>query len=151
MSKIVCDICGTSFSDEEELCPICGCAKGAGAALLGEDILTEELENNLEADQNIVPDFDKKISYVEEDDDDRDDEDEDCEICTNIVKNEQAFPLLMDYDCLISRDVASESIFASNLSVAQDDIGRDGKNIFHPRNVKIMPLKQYLESTQEGS
>ena len=83
--------------------------------------------------------------------DDRDDEDEDCEICTNIVKNEQAFPLLMDYDCLISRDVTSESIFASNLSVAQDDVGRDGKNIFHPRNVKIMPLKQYLESTQEGS
>ena len=83
--------------------------------------------------------------------DDRDDEDEDREICTNIVKNEQAFPLLMDYDCLISRDVTSESIFASNLSVAQDDIGRDGKNIFHPRNVKIMPLKQYLESTREGS
>ena len=28
MSKIVCDICGTSFSDTEERCPICGCAKG---------------------------------------------------------------------------------------------------------------------------
>lgn len=82
--------------------------------------------------------------------DDRDEEDEDCQICTNIVKNEQAFPLLMDYDCLISRDVTSESIFASNLSVAQDDIGRGGENIFYPRNVKIMPLKQFLEATQEG-
>jgi hypothetical protein len=82
--------------------------------------------------------------------DDGDDEDEDREICTNIVKNEQAFPLLMDYDCLISRDVTSESIFASNLSVAQDDIGRDGENIFHPRNVKIITLEQFLESTQEG-
>lgn len=82
--------------------------------------------------------------------DDRDDEDEDREICTNIVKNEQAFPLLMDYDCLISRDVNSESICASCLSVAQDDIGRDGENIFYPRNVKIMPLKQFLDSTQEG-
>ena len=28
MSKIICDICGTSFSDTEERCPICGCAKG---------------------------------------------------------------------------------------------------------------------------
>ena len=80
----------------------------------------------------------------------QDDEDEDYEICTNIVKNEQAFPLLMDYDCLISRDVTSESIFASNLSVAQDDIGSNGENIFHPRNVKIITLEQFLESTQEG-
>lgn len=82
--------------------------------------------------------------------DDPDDEDEDREICTSIVKNEQAFPLLMDYDCLISRDVTSESIYASNLSVAQDDIGRSGENIFHTRNVKIVTLKKFLESTQEG-
>jgi hypothetical protein len=82
--------------------------------------------------------------------DDRDDEDEDCQICTNIVKNEQAFPLLMDYDCLISRDVTAESIFSSNLSVAQDDIGRDGENIFYPRNVRIITLDQFLEPTKEG-
>lgn len=82
--------------------------------------------------------------------DDRDDEDEDRDICTNIVKNEQAFPLLMDYDCLISRDVTSESIYASTLSVAQDDIGRSGENIFHPRNVRIVTLDHFLESTQEG-
>lgn len=82
--------------------------------------------------------------------DDRVDEDEDREICTNIVKNEQAFPLLMDYDCLISRDVTSESVFASSLSVAQDDIGRGGENIFHPRNVRIITLDQFLEPTKEG-
>lgn len=81
---------------------------------------------------------------------DQDDEDEDSKICTNIVKNEQAFPLLMEYDCLISRDVTSESIFASNLSVAQDDIGRDGENIFYPRNVRIITLDQFLEPTKEG-
>lgn len=82
--------------------------------------------------------------------DDQNDEDEDREICTNIVKNEHAFPLLMDYDYLISRDVTSESIYASSLSVVQDDIGRDGENIFYPKKVKIITLEQFLESTQEG-
>lgn len=77
-----------------------------------------------------------------------DDEDEDAEICTNIVRNEKAYPLLMDYDCLISRDVASKSIFTSNLSVAQDDAGRDGENIFRPRNVRIITLNQFLELNQ---
>ena len=82
--------------------------------------------------------------------DDSDDEDEDVEICTNIARNEEAYPLLMDYDCLISRDVVVQSIFSSNLSVAQDDSGRHGENIFHPKNVGIMTLDQFLELNQEG-
>lgn len=42
MSKIICDICGTSYQDTAECCPICGCARGAAADLLGDELLTEE-------------------------------------------------------------------------------------------------------------
>lgn len=37
MSKIICDICGTSYPATAECCPICGCAPDAGADLLAED------------------------------------------------------------------------------------------------------------------
>lgn len=43
MSKIICDICGTSYQDTAECCPICGCARGAAADLLGDDLIAEEL------------------------------------------------------------------------------------------------------------
>lgn len=42
MSKIVCDICGTTYQDTADQCPICGCTRDAAAALLGEDLLIEE-------------------------------------------------------------------------------------------------------------
>lgn len=42
MSKIICDICGTTYQETAECCPICGCARGAGEDLLNEDILAEE-------------------------------------------------------------------------------------------------------------
>lgn len=77
MSKIVCDICGTAFSEEEEFCPICGCAKGAGAALLGDDILSEEMEAAVTAvDQKLAPDFKEDFDYVDEADDDDDFDDD---------------------------------------------------------------------------
>lgn len=43
MSKIICEICGTSYPDTAECCPICGCTRETSAALLGEDLLMEEL------------------------------------------------------------------------------------------------------------
>ena len=42
MSKIVCDICGTSYQDTAECCPICGCARGAAADLLEDELTVEE-------------------------------------------------------------------------------------------------------------
>ena len=41
MSKIICDICGTSYQDTAECCPICGCARGAAADLLADDLIAE--------------------------------------------------------------------------------------------------------------
>ena len=43
MSKIVCDICGTAYPETAEACPICGCTKEAGAALLADELLEEEV------------------------------------------------------------------------------------------------------------
>lgn len=43
MSKIICDICGTTYPDTAERCPICGCSRDAAAALLGDELLMEEI------------------------------------------------------------------------------------------------------------
>ena len=40
MSKIICDICGTSYPDTADCCPICGCSR-ENAGSLAEDYLLE--------------------------------------------------------------------------------------------------------------
>ncbi len=42
MSKIICEICGTSYQETAECCPICGCSRDAAADLLGEELLAED-------------------------------------------------------------------------------------------------------------
>lgn len=42
MSKLICDICGTTYQDTADCCPICGCSKDAAADLLSEELLTED-------------------------------------------------------------------------------------------------------------
>ena len=78
MGKIICDICGTSFSDTEAECPICGCAKDLSAASLVNELMEEEL--NVAASAVVRPEKLKKTPVFQEDDyddDDEDDEDED--------------------------------------------------------------------------
>lgn len=41
MNKIICDICGTTYPDSAECCPICGCTNAAAADLLGADALND--------------------------------------------------------------------------------------------------------------
>lgn len=43
MSKIVCDICGTTYQDTAQQCPICGCTRDAAAALLSDAVAAEEV------------------------------------------------------------------------------------------------------------
>lgn len=43
MGKIICDICGTTYQDTAECCPICGCSRDAAASLLGDDLLMEDI------------------------------------------------------------------------------------------------------------
>ncbi len=88
MSKIICDICGTSYQDTADCCPICGCSKDAAASLLGEETKAEEtvLEGKDKAG-SFAPKKKKEIfdydeantapKYPSEEDDDDEDEDDD--------------------------------------------------------------------------
>ena len=42
MSKIICDICGTSYQSTAECCPICGCSRDAASDMLNDDLFFEE-------------------------------------------------------------------------------------------------------------
>lgn len=43
MNKIICDICGTSYPESSECCPICGCSNSAAAELLGAEVSYEDI------------------------------------------------------------------------------------------------------------
>ena len=43
MSKIICDICGTTYPSSAENCPICGCSNEAAADLLDADPISGEI------------------------------------------------------------------------------------------------------------
>lgn len=43
MSKIICDICGTTYPETAECCPICGCTRDAAADLLGDELGMDEI------------------------------------------------------------------------------------------------------------
>ena len=82
MSKIICDICGTSYQETAECCPICGCARDAAADILAEDVLAEELAE-LEGASLIAAsrkkqifDYDEVNTLLEQDDPDTDEDDE---------------------------------------------------------------------------
>lgn len=46
MSKIICDVCGTSFSESAMQCPICGCVRSAEIKTVAGDTDIPETENN---------------------------------------------------------------------------------------------------------
>ncbi len=46
MSKVICDICGTTYPDTADQCPICGCSRDLGAQLAEDGLLMEELRSN---------------------------------------------------------------------------------------------------------
>ena len=48
MSKIICDICGTSYPDTADCCPICGCSRDAADSLLGEDLLDSTADEGVQ-------------------------------------------------------------------------------------------------------
>lgn len=84
MSKIICDICGTSYQETAECCPICGCSRDAAAGLLGEDLLREDsVEEPKSGGSAFAPrkkeifDFDEVNSDPDEDEEDEDEEEDD--------------------------------------------------------------------------
>ncbi len=86
MSKIICDICGTSYPDTADQCPICGCARDMATASLTEELAAEEEIQTAApkagrfaaaASRKRTPVYEEEDDEDEYDDDDDDDEDED--------------------------------------------------------------------------
>lgn len=88
MGKIICDICGTSYPDTAEQCPICGCTKESAAQMLGsESSRTEKEEKSVKSrkfsskGRKEIFDFDEVNNGTEdlEDDEEAVEQDEDEE------------------------------------------------------------------------
>lgn len=73
MSKIICDICGTSYPDTADCCPICGCSRDAADGLLGEDLLEQTADETIQVQEfprkrKEIFDYDE-VNYNPEEDD----------------------------------------------------------------------------------
>lgn len=92
MSKIICDICGTSYPDTADCCPICGCSRDAAGSILGEDYLEQTAdetvqEQDLPRKRKEIFDFDEvnsdpdeeQVTYAETEYDEEELEEEDEE------------------------------------------------------------------------
>lgn len=80
MSKIICDICGTTYPETAECCPICGCTQDSVDNMLGEDLLedvAEERGNVFSARKKEIFDYDEVNADPE--DEEYEDEEEDYE------------------------------------------------------------------------
>ena len=81
MSKVICDICGTTYPETSECCPICGCTRDSSSELLGEDLIDEEVKakgGRFTARKKEIFDFDE-VNSEEEYDEEEDDEEEEEE------------------------------------------------------------------------
>lgn len=89
MSKIICDICGTSYPDTADCCPICGCSKDAADSLLGADLLEQTADDGAETQEyprkrKEIFDYDEvnsdpeeeEVTYAETDYDEEEEEEE---------------------------------------------------------------------------
>lgn len=79
MSKIICDICGTSYPETADCCPICGSTRELSEEMLGEDLLDESIvtrSNMFTAKKKEIFDFDE-VNAESEEEDYEDEEEED--------------------------------------------------------------------------
>ena len=88
MNKIICDICGTSYPDTSESCPICGYSQIPDLELTAEDLLMDEplltrnkggrfAESGPKRKGKEIFDYDRVNPQPQDEDDDEDEEDED--------------------------------------------------------------------------
>lgn len=43
MSKIICEVCGTTYPDTAECCPICGCTRDEAAGMMSDELMMDEM------------------------------------------------------------------------------------------------------------
>lgn len=100
MSKIICDICGTSYPDTADCCPICGCSRDAAGSILGEGFSEQSADDTVQEQDfpkkrkeifdydevNSAPD-EEQVTYAETDYDEEelDEEDEESRPNTLVV------------------------------------------------------------------
>ena len=89
MSKIICDICGTSYPDTADCCPICGCSRENAGSLAEDDLLERDPDGGAEGREHPqkrreIFDFDEvnadsdeeAVMYAETDYDEEEEEEE---------------------------------------------------------------------------
>ena len=89
MSKIICDICGTSYPDTADCCPICGCSRENAGSLAEDDLLERDPDGEAEGREypqkrREIFDFDEvnadsdeeTVTYAETDYDEEEEEEE---------------------------------------------------------------------------
>ncbi len=67
-------------------------------------------------------------------------DDDNAIICSEIIRNNNIYGLLMDYDCLISKDISVNSIQDENLSQNINYDPAFSEHIAHCKDTKIVPL-----------
>lgn len=77
MNKVICDICGTSYQDSADCCPICGCSREAVSELLGEDLLAEEAVEEVKPRKKEIFDYDEVNAEPSDSEEDEEDGEED--------------------------------------------------------------------------
>ncbi len=55
MSKIICDVCGTSYQDTAQCCPICGCTPDEAASLMNDELMIDEMLSEPAGRGNMLP------------------------------------------------------------------------------------------------
>lgn len=80
MSKIICDVCGTTYPETAECCPICGCSRDSAADLLADDLLQGDearaRSGRFTARKKEIFDFDEVNAEPEEEEYDEEEEDD---------------------------------------------------------------------------
>ncbi len=66
MGKIICDICGTSYQDTADVCPICGYSKDEAAALMSDERILDELLAETPREGQAAPKKKKEIFDFDE-------------------------------------------------------------------------------------
>ena len=73
-------------------------------------------------------------------------DDDNAIICSEIVRNRNVYSLLMDYDCLISKDISVDSIQDEEITQSHRYDPAMSDHIAHCKNVRIVPLTAFEAS-----
>lgn len=76
----------------------------------------------------------------------QDTDDDNAIICSEIVKNRNVYNLLMDYDCLISKDIAVDSIQDAEITQSYRYDSKMSEHIAHCKDVRIVPLTTFTKN-----